>query len=388
MKKLVSFILVFVMLVPTVAFADYNVSDWAEAEVAKAEENALIPAEFENFDLTQNITRAEFAAISYKLFEKLKGEELEFHGGYFADIEGNPYEFYIRGAYAFGITNGTAVNEDGSVVFSPDEYITREQLATMLCRTLMKIVFDNTELPEEYVADVPFEDDAQISDYAKVAVYCMSEIGVIKGVSETKFAPLDTATREQAILLSARIYEDSIEDAAEKTVVKIENPESYISKTFDELVAEFGEPVCASNGGEWPYMFYFFENAAFGFDGVRMFAPVDGTPVYPEDELYEEPTGEAKVVLTYINAWLGEDRISYTLEEICEISGLNFDDYPTELWSGDYFRVACDNENEFWYLLDDVDGVIYGEDSIFIVPYSYEIYDVSIYDADMIEEEE
>ena len=33
MKKLISFILVFAMLVPAVAFADYNVSDRAVEEV-------------------------------------------------------------------------------------------------------------------------------------------------------------------------------------------------------------------------------------------------------------------------------------------------------------------------------------------------------------------
>ena len=386
MKKLVSFILVFVMLIPTVAFADYNVSDWAEDEVAKAEENALIPAEFEGFDLTQNITRAEFAAVAMKLFADIEGEELAYYDGEFTDIEGSPYEQYIRSAYYYGITKGTAVNEDGSIVFSPDEPITREQLATMLGRVLSSCIVGDAEFLLDDVGYVPFEDDAQIADYAKGAVGFMNDIGIIKGVSETKFAPLDTATREQAILISVRILQ--VFGDLNKEPEKIENPESYIGKTFDELVAEFGEPVCALNGGEWPYMFYFFENAAFGFDGVRMFAPVDGTPVYPEDELYEEPTGEARVVLTYVNAWFGEDRISYTLEEICEISGLNFDDYPTEFWSGDYFRIACDSKNEFRYLLDDEDGVIYGEDNIFIVPYSYEIYDVSVYDADMIAEEE
>ena len=42
-----------------------------------AEENALIPAEFEGFDLTQNITRAEFDDFvkTLKKKEKIKREE-------------------------------------------------------------------------------------------------------------------------------------------------------------------------------------------------------------------------------------------------------------------------------------------------------------------------
>ena len=372
MKKLISFILVFAMLVPAVVFADYNVSDWAVEEVEQAEKNELMPAGFENFDLTQNITRAEFAAISYKLFENLKGEELEFHGGYFADIEGNPYEFYIRGAYAFGITNGTAVNEDGSVVFSPDEYITREQLATMLCRTLMKLVFNDTELPEEYVADVPFEDDAQISDYAKVAVYCMSEIGIIKGVSETHFAPFDTATREQAIILSQRIYADSIDDVPEKNVTKTEKAESYIGKTFEELVAEFGEPEFAFNYGGWHYMFYLFGDYAFAFDSTtRLFAPIDGTPVYPGDDFYEEPTSAVRGVVTTLNIWFGEDRESYTLDEICKISGIDFDIAPVEHWTGYYYHTAYDSENLFQYMILECKGITSGDTPVIIQDTQY-----------------
>ncbi|MBR5517509.1 MAG: S-layer homology domain-containing protein [Clostridia bacterium] len=375
MKKLISFILVFAMLVPAVAFADYNVSDWAEAEVAKAEEVAIIPAEFENLDLTQNITRAEFTAVAVTLFRQLYNRNLYSYGGEFTDIEGSPYEQYIRSAYYYGITKGTEINEDGSVVFSPDEYITREQLATMLCRVLMKIVLDHTEFPEEYVADVPFEDDAQISDYAKVAVYCMSEIGIIKGVSETHFAPLDTATREQAIILSQRIYEDSIDDVPEKNVAKTEKAESYIGKTFDELVAEFGEPEFAFNYDGWHYMFYLFGDYAFAFDGVRLFAPADGTPVYPDDELYEEPTVTVKGVFTTINTWLSDDRAQFSFEDIYGISGIDFYNAPTEHWTGNYYHMAYDSENVIQYMIKEFDGTfVSGDKGVLIQDYSHNVY--------------
>ncbi|MCD8342920.1 MAG: S-layer homology domain-containing protein [Oscillospiraceae bacterium] len=62
-----------------------------------------------------------------------------------------------------------------------------------------------------------FEDDDQISDYARQSVYYMAKMGIINGVDDTHFAPQNTtdeqeapgyatATREQAIALSLRIY--------------------------------------------------------------------------------------------------------------------------------------------------------------------------------------
>ena len=231
MKKLISFILVFAMLVPAVVFADYNVSDWAVEEVARAEKNELIPSELKSADLTQNITRAEFTAVAMELFEYLNGEEPEVYEGEFTDIGGNVYEKYIRSAFKYGIVYGTKINEDGTVVFSPDEYITRQQLAAILCRVINRFdgetwIFEEADTTDEIL----FADDELIDYYAKEAVYYLSKNGIVKGVSETHFAPLDTATREQAISLSMRIY-DNMSKKPVKTAQPTKNPESYIGKT-------------------------------------------------------------------------------------------------------------------------------------------------------------
>lgn len=196
----------------TYASSDRNkVSDWAEAEVNEAKELNLIPPEMLNDNLTENITRAEFAAIAVQLHQAIVGEELSWHGGYIIDIDDNMYQMYIRGAYNFGITNGTG-EKDGGVIFSPDLNITREQLATMLCRVVKLNKFEDwisgndSDFPLDISNTKKFSDDYQISDYANEAVYYMSKHGIIKGVDSTHFAPLDTATKEQAILLALRIY--------------------------------------------------------------------------------------------------------------------------------------------------------------------------------------
>ncbi|MBQ7792812.1 MAG: S-layer homology domain-containing protein, partial [Clostridia bacterium] len=134
------------------------------------------------------------------------------------DISGDSNEAYIQKAYGLNIVVGISDTE-----FAPDAGITREQLATMLTRTIKKYKFADWtfETDDEYYLDSEgvkkFADDADISDYAKPSVYYMVKMGIINGVSETHFAPKNTtseqeasgyasATREQAIALALRTY--------------------------------------------------------------------------------------------------------------------------------------------------------------------------------------
>jgi endo-1,4-beta-xylanase len=67
-------------------------------------------------------------------------------------------------------------------------------MAVMLYRT-SKYIKLNITVSEDYTA---FSDDSVISDYAKNAIYALREAGIINGVSDSKFAPLECATRAQA----------------------------------------------------------------------------------------------------------------------------------------------------------------------------------------------
>ena len=77
----------------------------------------------------------------------------------------------------------------------------------MLYRVILKAREEGVvekEMPltlEEFM----FDDDDQISEYAHESVYYMAKRGIIKGMSETDFAPQGIATKEQAILISNRI---------------------------------------------------------------------------------------------------------------------------------------------------------------------------------------
>lgn len=199
-------------------FFGATVSDWAVSEIESAFDNNLIPETLMQSDLTQKVNRSEFAAIAIQLYENLTWEPY-YESQYcdFSDIAGDKNENAIKKAYEIGITTGTSATK-----YEPRSNINREQLATMLCRVIKKSV-DPTwtiETDANYPMDISgvqkFKDDADISEWAKPSVYFMSKHGIIKGVSDTHFAPKNislvqeasgyaSATREQAIIITQRI---------------------------------------------------------------------------------------------------------------------------------------------------------------------------------------
>lgn len=198
-------------------------SDWFEDEINSSNVDKelfdqLTPSELRNRDLTQPITRAEFCAVSVKLYEEMGGivysaTQLECP---FEDASSDD----ITKAYKIGITNGISETQ-----FNPYAKISRQDMSVMLTRVHKALNLEGWSLTndEDYAFDRSsirtFDDDAEISMYAKNSVYFMAYNNIIKGVNETGtiFAPRNTtsshdaigyanATREQAIILSIRMF--------------------------------------------------------------------------------------------------------------------------------------------------------------------------------------
>ncbi len=197
-----------------------EVSAWAKDTVEEAHSAGLIPEALLGEELTEKITRAEFAAIAVNLYESLSGEaEVDVpEDNPFNDIEKSVYKDEILKAYFLGITTGTTAK-----TFSPENNITREQMAAMLTRTYKKAVLQgwtlekDSEYPLDYSGVEPFADDSIISLYAKESVYFMAKWNIIQGVDNNYFAPKSTlnkdeaygyATREQAIIIAQRTVEN------------------------------------------------------------------------------------------------------------------------------------------------------------------------------------
>ena len=167
-------------------------SEWAEPELKEASKQNLIPEIFDEANLTKNITRKEFAHTVVKMYEKITGQKA-------VPIAKNPFtdtkDKEVLKAYNIGITNGTS-----DTTFSPDDLITREQMATMMTRALTKAGKDTSRPASAKL----FADDSEFSEYAKDSIYYMSSIEIIKGVGENKFNAKGNASREQALAISIR----------------------------------------------------------------------------------------------------------------------------------------------------------------------------------------
>ena len=191
-------------------------SAWASAELAKADSLGLIPEVLQDADLTQDITRAEFAAVAVKVYEALSGTPA-------IPIVNNPFtdcnDVEVLKAYNIGAVNGTS-----ATTYDPDALLNREQAATMLTRVFKKVTLAGWTLPTDsqftlpYEKPAPFADDANISGWAKDSVYFMAANKIIEGY-QNNFMPKNTtpaqeaegyanATREQALLIAVRMVEN------------------------------------------------------------------------------------------------------------------------------------------------------------------------------------
>ncbi len=194
-----------------------QVSDWAEAEIEEAFEKDLIPAVLETEDLRENINRAEFAAVAVQLYEAVSGDKTVYNENPFVDVDNS--NFAINKAYHLGITTGTT-----ETTFEPDALISREQLATMLCRVFKKYAWNDWSIDKDgefylnYEIEAPgFSDHDEISEYALSSVYFMKYHAIINGVGDDMFAPkpmgdVGYATREQSILMALRSFDNLFED--------------------------------------------------------------------------------------------------------------------------------------------------------------------------------
>lgn len=204
MKKMAVFLVI--MMFGISAFAYSNSSEWAKEELNKAETYGLIPDVLQEADVSMPINRAEFAAVSVKLYEALSGElAVVTAENPFTDTEDSE----VLKAYELGITSGVTVNS-----FEPDSLLSREQAATMLARVYT--IYSGNEITNN--SEMKFNDDADISRWAKDSVYFMAENGVITGMDNNLFAPRNVtpeqesafyanSTREQSLAIAKRMYE-------------------------------------------------------------------------------------------------------------------------------------------------------------------------------------
>lgn len=171
------------------------VDEWALNLVNEAIADNLLPSVLEGQDLRETITRAEFAALSVRLYEAASGQTAalpEEGSSPFTDTS----DPEVLKAYALGFTAGVS-----ETTFGPDQLLTREQAAVMLsavCRAL------GASIPAGTPA---FTDGASISPWARDSVAYMAQSGILAGYGDGRFGPQDSAQRQACLIMALRIYQ-------------------------------------------------------------------------------------------------------------------------------------------------------------------------------------
>ncbi len=142
------------------------------------------------------ITRAEFVKI---LAGVAGAGEAQTDSTRFTDVApGSWYAPYVAWAVEHGVTTGTS-----ATTFAPDDTITREQMAAMIYRYASSA---GVTLPKTRDA-VRFSDASGFSGWAIEAIDALTRAGILDGVGAGRFAPQESATREQACKMLALLLQ-------------------------------------------------------------------------------------------------------------------------------------------------------------------------------------
>ncbi len=177
-------------------------TQWSQSFIKEAAAKSLLPYSFTD-KYRNSISREEFCI--------LLGNMIAVRGGY-KSIEsymldlGKPYlrnyfddcagiDDSVNILYALGIVNG----KDNSG-FDPYGTLTREEAATLLCKTAEMYMWIGVE------GTLAYEDADYISDWARFYVTWTAANGIMTGISDTEFEPQGTYTVEQAVAAIVRLY--------------------------------------------------------------------------------------------------------------------------------------------------------------------------------------
>lgn len=177
----------------TISYNDVTAGDWFTPDVIYVTLTGLMNGTGDGFSPNNNINRAQLVTVLYRMAgqPEVTGENP------FTDVpDGQWYTDAVLWAAENNITDGTS-----ETTFSPNDALTREQMATFLYR------FANFEAgePIEVTGDLSGYTDADlVADYAVDAMTWAVGEGVISGIGNNTLAPDNTASRAQMATVLTR----------------------------------------------------------------------------------------------------------------------------------------------------------------------------------------
>ncbi len=178
-------------------FADTKDAPWAEEAIERLYSQGIIKGMGDGtFGCSRKVSRADFAVMLVRMTK----QNVPFTEN-FADVTPDKYYYKEVGiAKVLGFASGRDEN-----LFDPSESITREDMATLVWRTLTK----TGGLKSESKLDLnkKFTDANEISSYAEKAISVLAEEGILSGYETGEFKPKGFATRAECAVLLDRINE-------------------------------------------------------------------------------------------------------------------------------------------------------------------------------------
>lgn len=170
-------------------------SSWAANEVNQAISNGFVPKDLQSL-YTAKITREEFCRIVASMIREKYGSVVQGASGQTSFSDTTKEDVLL--ANSLGIVSGT-----GGGKFSPNNYITRQEAATMLYRTAKAI--DGEQKIEN---DISYADSTSIASWATEPIAYVSTVqnNIMNGTGDNCFNPKGYYTREQAYVTINRLY--------------------------------------------------------------------------------------------------------------------------------------------------------------------------------------
>lgn len=285
-------------------------SDWAAEYVEKAKEIGIV--EWVSFYLyPHDIERRDFCEFVYNLIEV--STEIDWSipsKSPFKDTDNEK----VLALYSMGIINGKSETK-----FDPGAYLTREEAATIIIRMIHKVMpMEATKMRFEY------DDIEDVSPWASDSVQIISNLGLMNGVGDNRFAPKERYTVEQAVATLVRVYEkaQSMEDN------ESENYSSKIQNTIevDDFYVEEAIKLIVESGNlakDKEYIGYYTTDDATTASVLKL-----GEVDYSKPTNIYHLSADREQIKSNIKSWYGNEAEGFDIEKLLNLNKVSFAALP------------------------------------------------------------
>ena len=245
MKKVLSSIIIAAMLsslaVSAKMYEDVPSDAWYKEAVDFVSERGVMPDNGGSFYPYAQTSRAEYV---YALYKSSSESEKEYTPN-FSDVKSDNNFFSAIGwAQQNNITSGV-----GNNLFAPNDGLTREMAMTFLYRALLRLDIV-PEVPNEDLL-VSFNDYDNISEWAKMSINTLVNMGIIHGTDENKLEPQKVLSNAEVATIIYNMFSLKITDETDRWKLNIQSIDLDAFTSTSNTVEFADNNVVITEGGDY-----------------------------------------------------------------------------------------------------------------------------------------